>query len=92
MHPFCERLSEPVCQCFRHDAVIVVVLALEFGTEFCHADAGCHGERADVIVHPGLFRRDEIGETQIRSSERLLCLLAQMMKRHGFLWDELRRE
>ena len=92
MHPFSERLGEPVCQRLRHDAVVIVVLLLKFGAEFLHVDAGCHCKRADIIVNASLFRCDEIGEAQIRSSEGLRCLLAQVMKCQGVLGNGFHQE
>src|SRR6185503_8311973 len=41
------------------------------------ADAGGHGERADVVATSGALRRDEVRERVVRLTRRLALLLAQ---------------
>ena len=72
---FCKRFGQTIGERFRHDRVVIVVIALEMRDELVDADACRHRERADVIE----IGRDEIGEREVFSGVRLL-LLSQRVK------------
>ena len=57
-----ERFGEAVGERLHHDRVIVVVVALEGGSQIGRPDAGRYGKRADVVDVAAFARRDEIGE------------------------------
>ena len=61
-----ERLGEPIGQRLDHDRVVVVVVGLELAHQLVGADAGGHGEHADVVRHAALARRDEVGQRAVR--------------------------
>ena len=50
VQPFGERLGQPIGQRLHHDRVVVVVVALEARGQLVGAEAGRHGERAEVVA------------------------------------------
>jgi hypothetical protein len=76
-----ERFGKPVRQDLQHDRVVVVVRGFE-GPHSLVEPAGANCERAYVVGHVRILRRDEIREAQIRPAGRLVILLPQVMQRH----------
>ena len=78
-----EGFGEAVAQRLEDDAAVVVGRGDARSDRLLLADAGGHGEAADVVGEPGLLRRDEIGERGMGAVARRIAgdLLAQRVQR-----------
>ena len=63
---FGKRLGQAIGQGLQHDGRVIVVRILEALFVFLDAQARCHGEHADVILHARCLRRNEIGQALVR--------------------------
>ena len=77
-----QGFREPVGQGLQHDGPVVVVVLLELAQFPLHAEAGGHGEGADMVPFPGLLRGNEICQRKIRLPGRFLRLLPETVE-HG---------
>mmetsp|Transcript_25419 Transcript_25419/g.77122 ORF Transcript_25419/g.77122 Transcript_25419/m.77122 type:complete len:210 (+) Transcript_25419:850-1479(+) len=83
MEQFGECLGQPVGDRLHHDALVVIILGAELGTDFLAAEATRDGEAANVVLDARAFRSDEIGHSKIVRVLALL-LLAKRMEGAGF--------
>ena len=74
-----ERLGQAIGQRFRHDGVVVIVVALKARHHLGNSDAGRDREPADVVDDVALLRGHEVRQSQIPARVRLL-LLPQCVK------------
>ena len=83
VQPLRQRLRQSIGECLEQDGVVVVVRGLECGHALVDAVARGHRERADVVGHTCLHRRDEVGQRHVRATITLLHLLANGVDRRG---------
>lgn len=60
VHPFGERLRQPVGERLQQDRAVVVEGRLELRDLFTAAEPGGDGERADVVGQAGVLGRDVV--------------------------------
>src|SRR5690606_27012910 len=80
MQPFGAGFGKAVGQGLDHDRVVIIALGLVGLGHFLGTDAGGGDEAADVVSHTAFFRRDEVGQRQVRLAVRLDGLLAQVVQ------------
>ena len=77
-----EGFGQAVGERLDHDLGIIVIGALEPPRHILLADAGGHGEAAEIIREPRLFRRDEVGQREIGTGAAVARhLLTQRVQR-----------
>ena len=77
---FCGGLGESIGQRLQEYRTVVIVGALEGGRPAFDAHARRNGKRADVVAYATVFRRNEVGEAQMRLTWRFATLLAQVVE------------
>ncbi len=70
-------LSQPIRERLEHDARVVIVGTLEAGDVLLDADAGGHGERADMVGNAARLGGHIVGQAFVRLALGLALLLAQ---------------
>ncbi len=81
VHPFGERLSQPVGHRLQQDRAVVVEGRLELRDLLLTAQARRDGEGADIVPVPRFPGGDEVAQRPIRDAVAVLPLLTQVVQR-----------
>ncbi len=81
VHPFGERLCQPVGDRLQQDRAVVVVGCLELRDLVLAAEPRGNGEGADVVGQTGVLGRDVVAQRPVRDAVPMLALLAQVVQR-----------
>src|SRR3546814_6452951 len=76
-----QGLGQAVGQRLEQDDVVVVVVGAEALDVFLDADPGGDRETADPVLPAAILRRDEVGEAEVGTFERLVDPLAEEVPR-----------
>src|SRR5262249_31641603 len=80
VQPFRKSFGQPVCERFRHDGVVIVMVFFDLRTEFLKSSTGGHCEGTNVIRDSRRVRRNEVRESQLELALRFADLLPEGMK------------
>ena len=83
---FCESLSQPIGEGFRHDCVVVVVLGPEPVAQILQADPARNREGSDMVRQAGFLWRNEVGERAARLATFPVGLLAEEVESFGYFF------
>jgi hypothetical protein len=81
VHPFREGFGQTIRQRFHENGRVIVVRILEAIGDDVFANASGDHEHADIVLHAGRDRRDEVGQRGVETALTLLQLLAQGVQR-----------